>query len=105
MTILWLTFACGLPLRQVHEARRQAHLDLSHSLAEGSPHRERVIAAFDSSNQALDIAAFGPCLLLSVTILLILNQWLRLKRRYNAIERDLLAHRSTVADAGQALME
>ena len=105
ITVLWLTFACGLPLRQVHEARRQAYLQLNQSFTTDTAHKGDVLAAFDSSNQALDIAAFGPCLMLAVTILLLLNQLLKLKRRYNALERDLTSRQGVHLDTDGGTIE
>ncbi len=91
VAVLWLTFACGLPLYQLHEARRQAHDDLQHVLTADKPDPAGVIAAFDRSNQDIDAAASGPCLILALTIIFLVNQMFRLKRCYNAFARDFPA--------------
>ena len=89
IAILWLAFACALPLYQLRVARRQAHQDLLHVLTVDKPNTGGVIAAFDRSNQNLDAAASGLCLILAFTSILLVNQILRLKRRYNALAHDL----------------
>ncbi len=98
VAILWLTFACALPLYQLREARRQAHQDLQHLLAAEKPENAVVITAFDRSNQNLDAAASGPCLILAFTIIFLVNQMLRLKRRYNALAHELSASGSQHAE-------
>ncbi len=98
VAIFWLTFACALPFYQVREARRQAHQDLQRLLAADKPDHAGVITAFDRSNQNLDAAASGPCMILAVTIALLANQMLRLKRRYNALAYELAAAGSREAE-------
>ena len=61
IAILWLTFACALPLHQLRETRRQLYQDLLHTLAADKPDTGILIAAFDHSNQKIEAAAFGPC--------------------------------------------
>ena len=89
IAILWLAFACALPLYQLREARRQARQELLHILATDKLDTGRLIAAVDRSNQNLDAAASGPCLILAFTSILLVNQMLKLKRRYNALAHDL----------------
>ena len=98
VAILWLAFACGLPLYQLREARRQARQDLQRLLAVDKPDRTGVIAAFDRSNQNLDAAASGPCLILAFTGICLVNQMLKLKRRYNALAHELSAPGSRAAE-------
>ena len=81
---------CVLPFYQVWEARRQAHQELRHLLAaDNKLDAEVVIAAFDRSNQNLDAAASGPCLILAVTSILLVNRTLRLRRRCHALMQEL----------------
>lgn len=89
VVVLWLAFACGLPLYQLREARQQAHQDLLHVLATDRSDDGGIIAAFDRSNQNLDAAVSGSCLLLAFTSILLVNQLLRLKRRCDALAHEL----------------
>ena len=89
IAILWLTFACALPLYQLREARREARQDLLHTLVAAKSDTGALITAFDRSNQKLDAAASGPCLILAFTSILLLNQLLKLKRRYNVLTQDI----------------
>ena len=84
VAVFWLLFACGLPLYQLREARRQAHQDLLRILASDKPDAGSVLAAFDRSNQNLAAAASGPCLILALTSLFLVNRMFKLKRRYDA---------------------
>ena len=95
--VLWITFACGMPLQNAREARRQAHLQITQVVADGKPDAATVIAAFDRSIQDVMAAATLPCLFLAVCIVFLINQMLKLKRRYQSLERDFLAHQSRFA--------
>ena len=99
IAILWLTFACALPLHQLREARRQVHQDLLHTLVTDKPDTGALIAAFDRSNQKLDAAVSGPCLILAFTIIFLVNQMLKLKRRYNALAHDFSKLDQPLSDA------
>ena len=89
ITLLWLTLACALPLYQVNQERRRAHQELSHVLNANKSDQTSVIVAFDQANKNLDAAATGPCLLLACTIIFLVNQLLKLKRRYNALADEM----------------
>ncbi len=89
MVFLWLTFACGLPIHQVREARRQARQNLLATLAADKLDKATILATFERANQDLDAAASGPCIILAVTIIFVVRQTLKLKRRYNEVELDL----------------
>ncbi len=91
---LWITFACGMPLQNAREARRQAHLQITRVLSEGKPDAASVVAAFDRSIQDVIAAATLPCLFLAVCIVFLINQMLKLKRRYHALERDLILYQN-----------
>ena len=84
--VLWMVLACGVPLYQVREARRLAHEDLRRIVTADKQDAEVLIAAFDRSNQSLDAAAAGPCLLLAFISLLLVNRMLKVRRRLNAPE-------------------
>lgn len=88
--LLWITFACGMPLQNARQARLQAHLQITQVLTEGKPDAARVIAAFDRSIQGVIAAATLPCLFLAVSLVFLINQMLKLKRRYQSLERELL---------------
>ena len=94
IAVLWLLFACYLPLYQLREARRQAHQEILHVLASDKPDAGSLLAVFDRSNQNLDAAASGPCLILAFTSIFLVNQMLKLKRRYNALAHDPAAPRA-----------
>ena len=89
---VWITFACALPLQNAREARRQAHLQLTRILAEDKSDVAHVTAAFDRSIQDVTAASTAPCLGLAVCVLLLIHQLLKLRRRYNALERELRAY-------------
>ena len=89
VAILWLAFACAMPLYQLREARRQAYQDLRHAVVVDKPDARTLIAAYERANEKLDAAASGPCLILAFTSILLLNQLGKLKRRYNALSHDL----------------
>ena len=91
IALLWLTFALAFPFYQLRQARRQARQDLLHLLATEKPDPGGLVAAFDRSNQNLDAAASGPCFILAFTSILLVNQLLKLRRRYNALAHDLAA--------------
>ena len=86
---VWIAFACVLPLQTAREARRQAHLQLTQVLAENKLDAAHVTAAFDRSVQDVTTASTAPCLGLAICVLLLIHQLLKLRRRYNALERDL----------------
>ena len=94
IALLWLGFACALPLYQLQQARHQAHQDLLQILASEKPDAGSLLAVFDRSNRNLDAAAFGPCLIQAFTIIFLINQMLKLKRRYHA-----LAHERPIPDS------
>lgn len=89
LTALWIALACGAPVRQAMLAREQARGELVELLAAGKPDAATIIAAFDRSNQFLAASVTAPCLVLSTMIILLINQLLKLKRRYNVMQRDL----------------
>ena len=89
IAMLWLLFACGVPLYQLREVRRQARQDLLHTATADKPDAAGLIAAFDRANQDLDAAAFGPCLLLAFSSILLVNQLFKLKRQCHALAHDL----------------
>ena len=91
VVVLWLIVACALPLYQLQVARRQARQDLQHLLTAGKPDGAGFIAAFDRSNRNIDAAASGPCLLLAVAVIFLVNRMLRLERRYGALAHELSA--------------
>ena len=91
LTVLWLALACGLPLYQLREARRQAHQDLQHFLTADKLDHAGVIAAFDRSNQDLDAVASGPCLILAFTSIFLVNRMLKLKRQYSVLAHEFSA--------------
>ncbi len=89
VTAVCVALACGVPVRQAIQAREQAHAELVQLLSAGKPDAATILAAFDRSNEYLTASITAPCLVLSMTILLLINQLLKLKRRYNEIQRDL----------------
>lgn len=89
VTAAWVALACGMPVRQAMQAREQAHQELVRLLAAGKPDADAIVAAFDRSNQFLAASVTAPCLVLSIMIILLINQLFKLKRRCNAVERDL----------------
>lgn len=99
VALLWLTFACALPLYQVRAARRQAHQDLQRLLAAGQPDHAAFLAAFDRSNQHVDAAASGPCLVLACAVIFLVNQTFRLKRRCHLLAHELTPMASPSADS------
>ena len=102
---LWITFACALPFQSAHEARRQAHLQLTHVLLEAKPDAASVVAAFDEATQNVIAASTVPCLGLSICVILLIHQQLKLKRRYNALENDLRACQGDGADADEVSID
>ena len=89
IAVLWLTLACGLPLYQLREVRRQTREDLLRVVKMDKPDAASLVAAFDRANRNLDAAASGPCLLLAFTSILLVNRLLGLKRRYDALAHEV----------------
>lgn len=86
LVALWLAVGCALPLHRVHEARREGREKLLGVLSADRPDKADAIRVFETANQDFDAAASGPCLLLSVSIIYLAWQLLKLKRRYNEID-------------------
>ena len=86
LVAIWLTVGCAVPLHRVHEARRQGREKLLGFLSADPPDKAGVIRVFEAANQDLDAAASGPCLILSVSIIYLAWQVLKLKRRYNEVD-------------------
>ena len=93
MIVLWLVVGCAFPLHRVHEARRRGREQLRNVLAAGTLDKPGIIMAFERSNQDLDAAASGPCLILVLSVIYLGWQLLKLKRRYNELTLDTKYYR------------
>ena len=102
IAILWLVFACGMPMRQVRAARRQGRDALQHALTTPQADKMAIMAAFDRSVQDVDAAASGPCLILAAIIIFLIQQLLKVKRAYTTLEHERRVYRNPEPGSGEA---